>query len=165
MSKSRRKKRKSRQPAVSTGPKRSRAAWREGLKFGLAAFITLSLVGAALAAFKHNYDIEHDLSAIGKGKPAIVQIHNPTCSLCQQLRSNANAAMKGLDDELLFRIADVTTPTGHRLQRQHQVENVTLLFFDGKGELRTVLSGVRDKSELRRAFERHIRISTTTQSG
>ena len=102
---------------------------------------------------------------IGKGMPAIVQIHNPGCTLCQQLRKNANAAMQGLDEQLVFRIADVTTHTGHRLQRRHQVENVTLLFFDGKGELRNVLSGVRDKSELRQAFERHIKISKTVKSG
>lgn len=164
MSKSKRKKRKSKQPAPSNRPTRAKPAWRERIKFALAAVITLSLFGVALAAFKHNYDIEHDLSAIGKGVPAIVQIHNPTCSLCQQLRSNANAAMKGLDDQLLFRIADVTTHTGHRLQRKHKVDNVTLLFFDGKGELRNVLSGVRDKSELRRAFERHIRVSSNTKS-
>ena len=165
MSKSKRKKSKSVKPARPSKPNRSKPGWLGGLKMAAVAIITLSIFGAAIAAFKHNYEIEHDLSVIGQGMPTIVQIHNPSCSLCQQLRSNANAAMRGLDEQLLFRIADVTTQSGHRLQRRHQVNNVTLLFFDGQGELRNVLSGVRDKRDLRKAFERHIRTSKVSKSG
>ncbi len=153
------KKRKSRRraaPARPTRRQRMQREWRNLRQAGLALILTMSVVGVGLAAFKHNYDISHDLSVIGKGIPTVVQIHDPGCRLCNQLRANTSDAVDRLGDQILYRIADITTPEGRRLQRKHGVKHVTLLLFDGDGVLRRVLEGVRDEDELHTSLKRHL---------
>ena len=114
--------------------------------------ILMSIAGVGIASLKHNYDVQHDLSVIGKGRPTVVQIHDPKCQLCLRLRRNADAAVDRIGSDILFRVADITTPKGRRLQSKHDVKNVTLLLFDGSGQLNQVLSGVKDEDLLHRTF-------------
>ena len=130
--------------------------WREIRRFTLVFAVLAGVVGSGLAAFKYSYDASHDLSVVGKGIPAIVQIHDTSCALCNQLRRNADSAIKPFGDRLLYRIADISTPQGRQLQRRHDVPHVTLLLFDGEGELRNVLTGVKSNEVLQRAFEIHL---------
>ena len=139
-------------PAARTKSRR----WRGLRQFILSFAILGAVVGTGLAAFKHNYDISHDLSVIGKGVPAVVQIHDPNCSLCNQLRRNASSAVDQFGDRLLYRIADISTPAGRAMQLRHDVPHVTLLLFDGEGKLRKVLNGVKSDEVLERSFERHL---------
>ncbi len=154
------KKRKPRRRASKTGPsaqqRRARREWRNLRQFGLGLFLMVAVAGVALAAFKRNYDISHDLSVIGSGIPTVVQIHDPGCSLCNQLRRNTSDAVDRLGDRILYRIADITTPEGKRLQNRHRVQHVTLLLFDGDGNMRRVLEGVRDEDALHTSLLRHV---------
>ena len=157
MSKRRRKPRKS--ASVRTGrpaPASKSRRWLEAGRFIVALVVLVGAVGSGLAVYKHNYEISHDLSVIGKGVPTVVQIHDPKCSLCNQLRRNADTAIGHFGDRLLYRIADITTPAGRRLQVRHDVPHVTLLLFDGEGQLRNVLTGVKSDELLRRSFEIHL---------
>ena len=148
---------KSRQTrSQSNLPARRNKKRRGLLRMAVALLIVVPAIGVAVAAFKHNYEVTHDLSVIGKGVPTVVQIHDPSCQLCQQLRRNASAAADSMDGELLFRVADVTTPAGRQLQQRHQVPHVTLLLFDGDGELSRVLEGVKSEELLKHTFSRHI---------
>ncbi len=156
MSSKKRKPRRRVAPSKPTRRQRMQREWRNLRQAGLALILTMSVVGVGLAAFKHNYDISHDLSVIGKGIPTVVQIHDPGCSLCNRLRSNTGDAVDRLGDRILYRIADITTPEGKRLQNKHRVKHVTLLLFDGDGELRRVLEGVRDEDELHGSLLRHV---------
>ena len=132
--------------------------WREIRRFTLVFGLLATVVGTGLAAFKHSYDISHDLSVIGQGTPVVVQIHDPNCSLCNQLRRHAGNAVDHFGDErLLFRIADISTPEGRQLQRRHQVPHVTLLLYDGKGEVRRILNGVKGEDTLKHAFDIHLK--------
>ena len=130
--------------------------WRDFRQFSLVFILLAGVVGTGLAAFKYSNDASHDLAVIGKGVPTIVQIHDPNCPLCNQLRSNATSAADRFGERLLYRIADIKTPQGLQLQRRHDVPHVTLLLFDGKGELRRVLTGVKSDDVLYRAFEAHL---------
>ena len=136
-------------------PKKSRR-WREIRQFTIVFALLATVVGSGLAAFKYSYDASHDLAVIGKGVPAIVQIHDPNCPLCNRLRSNATSAADRFGDRLLYRIADIKTPQGRQLQLRHDVPQVTLLLFDGKSELRRVLTGVKSDDVLYRAFDAHL---------
>jgi hypothetical protein len=119
--------------------------------------VIVPLTGFGFYEFKKNYDISHDLSVIGQGVPTVVQIHDPKCQLCLQLRRNANSAIARIaGDDLLFRVADVTTHEGRRLQRKHKVPNVTLLLFDRDGKLNRSLNGVKGDDVLHQAFLAHI---------
>jgi hypothetical protein len=141
-------------PAISAkSPKRK---WRQIRQFALVLALLAGVVGSGLAAFKHSYDVSHDLSVVGKGIPAVVQIHDPNCPMCNQLRRNADAAMKPFGDQLLYRIADISTPTGRQLQIRHDVPHVTLLLFDGDGKVRNVLTGVKSDELLQHAFKLHL---------
>ena len=131
--------------------------WREIRQLTIVIVVLATVVGSALAAFKYSYDASHDLAIIGKGVPAIVQIHDPNCPKCNQLRRNASAAAERFGDRLVYRIADIKTTQGRQLQLRHDVPHVTLLLFDGKGELRRVLTGVKDDDVLYRAFEAHLK--------
>jgi len=152
MSKRRKTKNKN-QPTVSmSAEKLSKRKWRSVRRFVIFSTILVSLTGVGFASFKHNYEVEHDLSVIGEGIPTIVQVHDPKCSKCAQLRRNASNAVDRIGDELLFRVADITTPKGYSLQKKHNVPHVTLLLFDGDGDLRQVLEGVKDDDLLYRTF-------------
>ncbi|MCP4983147.1 MAG: hypothetical protein GY935_21940 [Gammaproteobacteria bacterium] len=163
----RRRKVKNNQRSTSSmsAEKINKRRWRSFRHFFIFSTILVSLAGAGFASFKHNYDIEHDLSVIGKGKPTVVQIHDPKCRLCAQLRRNAGNAIDQIGDEMLFRVADITTPQGRRLQNKHDVPIVTLLLFDARGELRQVLNGVKDDDLLYRTFLAHLdRIARRSQN-
>ena len=165
MAKRRKKTRKATPPSPAVVRQQSQSRrWREIRQFTLWFVLLAGVVGSGLAAFKYSYDVSHDLSVIGKGVPTVVQIHDPHCSLCNQLRRNADAAADRFGDRLLYRIADISTPQGRRLQQRHEVPHVTLLLFDGDGELRKVLRGVQDSDYLERAFEAHLQRSGKQQT-
>lgn len=120
--------------------------------------ILVSLVGGGMLwvdRYKATMADERDLSNIGNGVAAIVQVHDPDCPLCQKLMKNTRAALRGYDDEVQFRIADLSTGAGRKFQRNHHnVPNVTLVFFDGSGKFRWVLSGVSEVEKIEQEIER-----------
>lgn len=99
---------------------------------------------------------EHDLSRIGNGIPAVVQVHDPRCSSCVALQKQAREAMQEFtSEELQYLIADINNPGGRRLAATHGVGNVTLLLFDGKGTRRSVLAGPNSSEILTHYFRAH----------
>jgi len=116
--------------------------------------IATPIAGVTAAAI-HHYDVQsrdlHDLSMLGEGSPMIVQIHDPGCQLCRRLMSNTRSALKERSD-INFRVADVTTNKGKQFQQKHNVENVTLLLFNGKGKLIDTVRGVTPVGELASRF-------------
>lgn len=115
--------------------------------------VLLGVATAGLAMYKRSYDIAHNLSDIGNGIPTIVQIHDPDCSLCKNLRDNVNVAKSDFGDQLQFRIADISTNKGRGFANRYDVPHVTLLLFDAKGDLKTILSGVQQPDKLRASFK------------
>ena len=119
----------------------------------VAIVLALCSAGAlGLTAYKQSYDVSHDLSVIGNGTPTVVQIHDTSCRLCQSLRSNVDSVKGEFRGQIQFRIADIDTSSGRALARRYDVPHVTLLLFDGAGELVTTLSGVREPADLRPSF-------------
>lgn len=119
------------------------------------AAVVLVLCGigvVGLTAYKRAYDVSHDLSVVGNGTPTVVQVHDTSCRLCQSLRGNVDSVKGEFEDRIQFRIADIHTPAGAAFARRYDVPHVTLLLFDGEGELVTVLSGVREPDSLRPSF-------------
>ena len=96
---------------------------------------------------------ERDLSRIGKGQATVVQIHDPTCSLCTQLQRNARKALNCEDtDGLIYLVADIRSDEGSEFARQHGLPHVTLVLLDGAGQVQNVLRGVRDHTDLKPHF-------------
>lgn len=120
----------------------------------LKVLIGLPVAGAAGAAI-HRYDVQnrglHDLSMIGQGQPVVVQIHDPACQLCRRLMNNTREALEGNDD-VLFKVADVTSSDGEAFRREHNGETVSLVLFDARGRKRGTVNGVQSAEDLKERF-------------
>lgn len=100
---------------------------------------------------------EEDLSRIGNGIPAVVQIHDPQCPRCAALQRETREAMEQFDDsELQYLVANIRSAKGRQLAGAHGVGHITLLLFDGKGERLDVLVGPNTSANLVHAFRRHL---------
>lgn len=155
MSKSRKtRKSKSAAPQAPTPPNR-----RDLLKLARNGTLGFAATGGAvfwaIGSFRA-YTAEHDLTRLGQGSPAIVQIHDPSCPMCTALQKETRAALTALGEcGLIYLVADINTAAGAGLAARYSVPHVTLLFFDGDGRLRNQLTGVQSKAELQPVFARH----------
>ncbi|MEM6594293.1 MAG: hypothetical protein AAF672_05840 [Pseudomonadota bacterium] len=101
---------------------------------------------------------EADLTKIGKGTPSIVQIHDPSCPICNALQREARKAIKSMEgDTPDYFVANMKTLEGSNFAADYGVPHVTILLFDGKGEMKQVLQGSRTRAELQPIFEDHMR--------
>jgi len=100
---------------------------------------------------------EKDLSRIGNGIPAVVQIHDPQCPRCVALQRQARDALCNFSEsELQYLVADIRSAEGRKLAAAHGVGHVTLLVFDGSGKRHAVLAGPNKSEHLADAFRRHL---------
>ena len=129
--------------------KRSYLTWRTLIV--VVGLLAISAVG--LASYQQNWEETHDLSVVGNGTPTIVQIHDPSCPLCQALRANTEKALAKSDANIQFRIANIHTDKGRRMQREHNVPHVTLLLFEPDGDVWRKLTGVKSVEALSRVIE------------
>lgn len=134
--------------APAEGPNR-RALLRNGLIIaggvGIGGFFATSMVMATIA--------EHDLTRVGQGTPVIVQVHDPQCPSCQDLQRETRAALKSFEDtDLQYAVANIKSETGAAFANAHGAPHITLLLFDGAGNLQGRLNGVRPLAELETAF-------------
>ena len=93
-----------------------------------------------------------DLSVIGTGKPVVVQAHDPQCPDCRSLLDNAEAAHADFHNQVAFRVVDLNSGQGQAFARRFDVGKVTLVVFDGEGEVKSTLRGVRSVQQLRQLF-------------
>ena len=129
---------------------------------GTIAVGVLALGGWGLAHGYQTHVERHDLSVIGNGIPTVVQIHDPQCPNCRALQKEMMSAAKAFDEDALqVRVANIRGPEGRALADRHGVAHVTLLLFDGQGELQQVLRGVHEDDYLRDQFRAHLARSTT----
>lgn len=119
---------------------------------GGGAFYGVSTVNASIA--------EHDLSKIGNGTPAVVQIHDPQCPVCRALQKEVRRALKSFDKgDIEYLVANILTPEGAKLANAYVVPHITLLLFDGNGKMLKVLRGPKKRDELLAEFTSHLKAS------
>jgi hypothetical protein len=99
--------------------------------------------------------VEGDLSQIGNGIPAVVQIHDPQCPRCRALQRTTRDAISEMEvGSIQFLVANIRSPEGRQFATAHGVGHVTLLLFDGSGRRREVLVGERTSEHLLEIFMR-----------
>ena len=135
-------------------PQKKSLSRRDLLKYGAVGVV--AVVGAVGI---HQYDVRaktlHDLSIIGEGQPVVVQVHDPSCRLCRQLKSSTQKALESLP-HIQYRIADLTTKKGREVGQKYRAEKVTLLLFDKKGDHVHTVRGVTPVEQLETTFERFL---------
>ncbi|MET1411854.1 hypothetical protein ABVF61_06285 [Roseibium sp. HPY-6] len=148
---------RSRQSAGAPSKGQTDQGRRNFLRLGRNIAIGAILVGGTGYVFASNHvnmRHEHDLTRVGNGRPTIVQIHDPQCSLCRSLQADARKALDMFEEEQLnYVVANIRTAKGKTFANRYGVPHVTLLLFDGKGDLQEVLQGQRGAYELRNHFQ------------
>ncbi|GAB5449272.1 hypothetical protein [Gymnodinialimonas sp.] len=116
---------------------------------GVAGYFTAQRVQASIC--------ELDLSKIGDGTPAVVQVHDPQCSLCVTLQRQTRRALRAYgDDSHHFLVANIATTQGEFFARRHGVGNVTLVLLDGAGQQTGVVRGPISSEALSDALQAHL---------
>ncbi|MFT6102002.1 MAG: thioredoxin-related protein [Candidatus Endobugula sp.] len=134
-------------------PKNKGINWKKAIKRSAFYTVLLTLIVATLLIYNNNNKVEYDLSVIGNGTAAVVQIHDHNCQLCRQLKNNLNDVKASFKENIQFKTANILAKKGADFARQHQVAHVTLLFFNKKGQRVNTLQGVSSKDEIRHALE------------
>ena len=99
---------------------------------------------------------ERDLTRLSDGKLTVVQIHDPSCSMCNALQKSTRAALDCFGEcEIQYLIADIKTTEGQVFAQQYGVPHVTLMLFDKDAQNTATYNGVREKEELKRIFTAH----------
>ncbi len=156
--------RKPKQKSSTSGQSGSTLNRRTFLKFGRVAAIAVPVLGVAGYFSVQSVQAticEADLSKIGNGRPAIVQIHDPNCPVCRTLQKQSRKALKSFEDgSFEFLVANIKTAEGGALAANHGVPHVTLLLFDGRGEMVQIVRGTSSVEELREIFGAHLGVSS-----
>ena len=135
----------------------SRRALLRQIRNGAIAAGVLSIGGLGLAHAYQTHVERHDLSVIGNGIPTVVQIHDPQCPICRALQKETLRAARAFDDDILqIRVANIRSPEGRAMADQHGVPHVTLLLFDGRGQMQQVLRGAQERACLSDQFRAHL---------
>lgn len=149
---------KSKKRTKSNAPKQTKTAVsRRSLLGGGAAASAVVLGGGfwGISSFR-TYAAEHDLTRVGNGDPAIVQIHDPQCPTCTALQKQTRRALRDFDDcGMTYLVADIKTPEGAAFARRYNAPHVTLLLFDGAGELQRRVQGLQQAAALAEVFAAH----------
>jgi hypothetical protein len=146
------------QQAANTAPAKREFTRRGMLNLAAVAAVCVGGVAAggawAVNSFNRSVD-ERDLSRIGQGAPAVVQIHDPQCPLCNALQREARKALAGMGAQApIYLVADLTQTEGAIFAQHHNVQHVTLLMFDGQGNRVETLTGSKGRKELEESFKR-----------
>lgn len=144
---------------LSKSQKAKKAAEAQQPSLARRKFIVIPAVAVAIGAtafglnaIETNKRELHDLSVIGNGSPTLVQIHDPKCPTCRRLKNIVTNAVGG-NDQLQYRLADITTSEGKALQEKHNVPHVTLLYFDAKGKHVHTTQGIQESADIKKAVQ------------
>jgi len=143
--------------AADTGSAGAGTDRRNVLRLGRNLAIAAALLGGTGYVFAQNVMTtmhEHDLQRVGNGRSTIVQIHDPQCSMCLALQRETRKALEMLQsDEIDYVVANIRTEKGRNFATHYGVQHVTLLLFDGEGQLQDILQGQHGSYQLKAAFE------------
>lgn len=159
MAKSKRKsaaRKKNKASAAAPTPEMTRRDTLRLLRNGALGVGGLAIAGYFGVRSFSSFTAEHDLSRVGQGTPSVVQVHDPQCPTCTALQRETRAALSGFEDaDLIYLVADILTEEGQDFAFRHNVPHVTLLLFDGAGNLTQTLRGMRNRDELETEFQAH----------
>jgi len=138
-------------------PKFDRRKFLKQMRTGMIAIAVIA-GGGYFAVNKVQATIaEHDLSKIGNGRPAIVQIHDPQCPVCLALQRETRDALSAFNQsDFEYLVANIRSKEGSDFANKYFVPHVTLLLFDGQGKLSKVLNGPNNSDFLKAEFANHL---------
>lgn len=142
--------------ATATKPPVSRRQALTTLGIYAAGATAVAAGGTFLAIDFTSKLAEADLSKIGNGLPTIVQIHDPSCSLCTQLQKQTRTALRDFDVPHQYLVANITTQDGLAFQGRMGQPHVTLILMDGDGNQVHVINGVTPADDILAQLNTHL---------
>lgn len=138
--------------AVKRTPRVKKTHWPVIIKRSAIGSIFLAIFAGVLFFNSQITKADYDISVIGNGTPAVVQIHDPNCRLCRQLKNNLDDVKGEFQERINFRTVNIASNEGRKFARQHNVPHVTLLFFDARGKRVNVIQGVTPAKDIHAAL-------------
>ncbi|MEP2978833.1 MAG: hypothetical protein ABJO86_05080 [Lentilitoribacter sp.] len=133
-------------------------ARRKWLDYARNGAITLAVLGSGggYLAYSANAKMhEQDLTRIGQGTPTVVQVHDPNCSVCARLQRNTKSALGAFSEgDIEYVVANIKSSKGKAFAERNAVPHITLMLYDGKGELKHILRGPQEVSTLEVEFKK-----------
>ncbi|MFP4510549.1 MAG: hypothetical protein ACLFNQ_10505 [Spirochaetaceae bacterium] len=121
---------------------------------GFVAVIVLT-AGTVVLAQQLQARSFRNLSVVGSGTPTVVQVHDRACPVCTSLLGSVQEVRRDFDEEELHvRVAELHTEVGAAFARRYNAGRITLLLFDGDGNLVERQTGDQHPDDLRETFER-----------
>lgn len=147
-------KKRTRQKTSTPVPKplTRRGILQRGAMYGAGA-VVLAAGGTAFAFDFRKTMAESDLTKIGQGTPTIVQIHDPSCQLCQALQRETRTALADCNEGCTYLVANITTAAGAAFQRSMGQPHVTLALLDRDGTPLHFINGVTPAETLKAQFQ------------
>ncbi|WP_415906815.1 thioredoxin domain-containing protein [Neptuniibacter sp. QD72_48] len=130
-------------------PVKRKLNWKRVIRRGLFVSTIFGILAIAITVFSQQKQLEYDLSVIGNGKPTVVQIHDPNCSLCRQLKNNVHSVLPDFASTVQFKTANIASKKGREFALQHNVPHVSLLFFSRSGKRVHFEQGVASPERIR----------------
>jgi len=76
--------------------------------------------------------------------------------MCTALQRQTRRALRcNFAENPVYLVANIRSDQGAAFATRHRVPHVTLMIMDGRGTVQEVLSGVRQRDELKSIFEGH----------
>ena len=122
----------------------------------LAIVVIFVAVGIALLNLPRGYST--DLTVIGKGKPAAVQIFDPNSVSSLDLMQAFNSARGEYEGRIEFLLADLNSDSGKQFAQTHGVGSNTLVLFAADGTKLSTVSGPQDADTLKKLFKQAFRL-------
>ena len=143
-------------PSNTPRPQKSRRDVMKLMRMGAIALPVLGITGYLSVTAVQATISEADLSKIGGGTLAVVQIHDPQCPLCKTLQRQTRNALKSFDDdEFNFLVANIKKPSGAEFAAKYGAPHVTLLLFDRRGEMVQIVRGPIESDRLDAILQAH----------
>lgn len=133
----------------------SRRKWLDYARNGAITLAVLGSGGGYLVYSATAKMHEQDLTRIGQGTPSVVQVHDPNCPVCARLQRNTKSALAAFSDgDIEYVVANIKSAKGKAFAERNAVPHITLMLYDGKGELKHILRGPQEVSTLEVEFNK-----------
>lgn len=128
-------------------PAQKKRSWT---RLALVPVLVLLGIGAFIAAMPRGYSV--NLTTIGQGLPAVVQVYDDNSVRSHELMEAFNKIRDDFDGRVEFLLADLSLPAGQRFAQQYNAQAMTIVFFAADGTVLHTLSAPQKPAQLRDAI-------------
>ena len=124
---------------------------RTAIRLGIGGLLAVPAI-VAVSAYIDKQNTLYDLSSLGQGRPALVQVHHSKCPKCRKLLSSVESVIDEFP-QIDFRIASINSVEGKVFANKHNVPHISLVMLDGEGNWLNAVTGIQQPESVRLFIE------------